>query len=111
MIKSMKRLKEVFQINKRSTNEVAYVFHNIAGDYYLTDDGSHGPVVLFNSRPEGKQALKEANGGKLPRRVKYLRSIGKCVKCGAPLFKSEVKGYTYQCFGCDEDFFKYEQKR
>ena len=27
-----------------------------------------------------------------------------CPHCSAPLCKSETKGYTWQCFYCDEDF-------
>ncbi len=33
-----------------------------------------------------------------------------CFRCGSPLFKSNIQGYTYQCFHCDEDFYAFEQE-
>ena len=40
----------------------------------------------------------------------FRESTGQsCKRCGAPLFVSDVKGYTYQCFDCDEDFYSFEQ--
>lgn len=40
-----------------------------------------------------------------------LVQIGECEKCGAPLFRSQVRGYAFQCFECDEDFYSFEQPR
>ena len=34
-----------------------------------------------------------------------------CPFCGRPLLKSQIKGYTFQCFFCDEDFCKFEVLR
>lgn len=34
-----------------------------------------------------------------------------CPKCGRPLVKSQIKGYTFQCWCCDESFYKYEVLR
>lgn len=38
-----------------------------------------------------------------------------CPRCGRPLLKSHndaaVNGYTFQCFACDEDFFRFEVLR
>lgn len=35
-----------------------------------------------------------------------------CPKCGRPVLKSqndkEYNGYSFQCYACDEDFFKFE---
>lgn len=31
-----------------------------------------------------------------------------CPKCGRPVVKSEIEGYTYQCHGCEEDFYRFE---
>jgi hypothetical protein len=31
-----------------------------------------------------------------------------CPKCGRPLLKSTTKGYAFQCFACDEDFYRFE---
>ena len=38
-----------------------------------------------------------------------LKKEKRCVKCGSKLYKSEIEGYTYQCFKCDEDFYTIEQ--
>ena len=34
--------------------------------------------------------------------------VKKCPKCGRNLYPSQVEGYTYQCFHCDEDFYTIE---
>ena len=34
-----------------------------------------------------------------------------CPHCGRPVIKSEIEGYTFQCFGCEEDFYKIEVYR
>ena len=31
-----------------------------------------------------------------------------CPKCGRPVLKSRTRGYAFQCFACDEDFFRFE---
>lgn len=31
-----------------------------------------------------------------------------CPRCGRPVVKSCTKGYAFQCFGCDEDFYRME---
>jgi hypothetical protein len=33
-----------------------------------------------------------------------------CCKCGSPVWKSEVTGYNFQCFECDEDLFAFETR-
>ena len=38
-------------------------------------------------------------------------SVGTCIRCGDPLFPSDISGYAYQCFKCDEDFYAFEQGR
>lgn len=40
----------------------------------------------------------------------FMESCGVCRRCGAPLFKSLLPEYAYQCFGCDEDFYAFEQE-
>lgn len=32
----------------------------------------------------------------------------RCNRCGCPVLKSDVKGYSYQCLNCDEDLYKIE---
>ena len=34
-----------------------------------------------------------------------------CRRCGRPVFKSKVEGYTAQCIVCDEDFYSFEVSR
>lgn len=41
---------------------------------------------------------------------KKKHCMGTCKRCGSPLFASDIKGYTFQCFGCYEDFFYFEQE-
>lgn len=31
-----------------------------------------------------------------------------CPHCGRPVVKSRTKGYAFQCYGCDEDFYRFE---
>ena len=31
-----------------------------------------------------------------------------CPKCGAPLSPSDIKGYEYVCYDCDENFYEFE---
>jgi hypothetical protein len=32
----------------------------------------------------------------------------RCNKCGSPVLKSDVEGYSYQCMNCDEDLYEFE---
>lgn len=34
-----------------------------------------------------------------------------CTRCGAPLFKSSVEGYSAQCVLCDEDWYSFEVRK
>ena len=34
--------------------------------------------------------------------------VKKCPKCGRNLYPSQIEGYVYQCFHCDEDFYAIE---
>lgn len=31
-----------------------------------------------------------------------------CPHCGRPVVKSRIKGYSFQCHACDEDFYRFE---
>lgn len=33
-----------------------------------------------------------------------------CPRCGKPLWTSDVEGYKYVCFDCDENFYGIEVK-
>ncbi|MDE7243671.1 MAG: hypothetical protein K2O18_06820 [Oscillospiraceae bacterium] len=81
----------------------------INGDLeFLLDD--NGEVRVFNS-PEEARSFLVAHGVDLEdlRHITIMESCGTCRRCGSPLFKSLIDGYDYQCFICDEDFYKYEQ--
>ncbi len=101
----------VKEIHEPRSKEM-YVFKDTTGrenpSDYISD--ADGVAIVFSSKKEGIEALRKANKGIMPEAVKYLRSVGKCTRCGHPLFRSEIKGYSYQCFNCDEDFYKFEQK-
>jgi uncharacterized Zn finger protein (UPF0148 family) len=45
------------------------------------------------------------HGGKWYPSTGYL-----CRRCGSPVFESDLKyhGYSFQCFVCDEDMFRFE---
>ena len=81
----------------------------INGDLeFLLDDG--GEVRIFDS-PEEVRSFLTANGvdPEELRHMTIMESCGTCRRCGSPLFKSLLDGYAYQCFTCDEDFYKFEQ--
>ncbi len=75
---------------------------------FLLDDS--GEIRVFDS-PEQAKSFLIANGVDTEelRHMTIMESCGICRRCGSPLFKSLLDGYAYQCFTCDEDFYKYEQ--
>ena len=74
-----------------------------------TIDDDNG-TIIFASIDAGREWLQR-NGysDEEATNAAYLRSIGVCKKCGAPLFPSLLPDYAYQCFQCDEDFYAIEQ--
>ena len=76
-------------------------------EFLLNDSGE---VRVFNSLEQARSFLI-ANGVDQEelRHMTIMESCGICRRCGNPLFKSLIVGYDYQCFTCDEDFYKYEQ--
>lgn len=34
-----------------------------------------------------------------------------CPHCGRPVVKSSLHQYSFQCYGCDEDFYRFEVLR
>lgn len=75
---------------------------------FLLDDG--GEVRMFDSPEQARLFLITA--GVEPEELQHMtimESCGICRKCGSPLFRSLLPGYAYQCFTCDEDFYKFEQ--
>lgn len=44
----------------------------------------------------------------LYKKITYMRKEYYCPICGRKLIKSEIKGYSFQCLYCDEDFTESE---
>lgn len=75
---------------------------------FLLDDS--GDIKVFGSPEEAKSFLITSGvDSEELRHMTIMESCGVCRRCGSPLFKSLLDGYAYQCFTCDEDFYKYEQ--
>lgn len=82
---------------------------SINGLEYLMDD--EGDYKIFDDIDTAKKFLMENGFDKEDmEELVFKESIGTCFRCGSPLFKSDIAGYTYQCFHCDEDFFAFEQE-
>lgn len=81
--------------------------------YVILERGTIDPMFL-NEKPiyaSSKAYAKLVRDFRAEKGKKYriLKSTDKvCPKCGSPLFRSFIKGYTFQCFTCDEDFYKIE---
>ena len=75
---------------------------------YLED--AAGDPLYFEDETTAKRYLREY-GVTEPEMedMCFCKSNGICRRCGSPLFPRDIKGYTYQCFQCDEDFYSIEQ--
>lgn len=83
---------------------------SINGLEYLQNDD--GEVIYFNGIAAAKAYLHERGVTAVEREdLVFRESIGTCVRCGAPLFPSDIADYTCQCFKCDEDFYSFEQAK
>ena len=65
---------------------------------------------IKNVLPDGSE--EKFDPAKYPRTERYVeekltRGI-RCNRCGAPVIKSELDGYVYQCMSCDEDLYSIE---
>ena len=77
-------------------------------EYVENEDGY---VAVFSSEDAAVQHLIDKNyGDEKMESAEFIRSIGTCKKCGAPLFPSDNPEYESQCFDCDEDFYSVEQE-
>lgn len=75
---------------------------------FLLDD--RGTVRVFDSPEQARSLLADADvGSEELQHMVFMESCGTCCRCGNPLFKSLLPGYTFQCFICDEDFYNFEQ--
>ena len=78
-------------------------------EYLQNDDGE---VLYFKGITAAKDYLREHEVTDEELEDIVLReSVGTCIRCGDPLFPSDISGYAYQCFKCDEDFYAFEQGR
>ena len=72
-------------------------------EYLQNDDGE---VLYFKGITAAKDYLREHEVTDEEMEDIVLReSVGTCIRCGDPLFPSDISGYAYQCFKCDEDFY------
>ena len=77
-------------------------------EWLLDDDDC---VRIFEGMDVAKKFLKEKGFTDDDMEgLVFRESIGTCFRCGSPLFRSDIEGYTSQCFSCDEDFFSFEQE-
>lgn len=75
---------------------------------FLLDDT--GAVQYFDGIEPAKELLRQEGISEEGMGFfTFLHSCGTCRRCGAPLFPSLLAEYAYQCFGCDEDFYSFEQ--
>ena len=76
-------------------------------EFLLNDSGV---VWIFDSPEQAKEFLIAA--GFDPEELHHMtvmESCGICCRCRSPLFHSRLPGYAYQCFTCNQDFYKFEQ--
>ncbi len=75
---------------------------------YLQDED--GVPICFEDRDAAQKYLREHGVTDVEMEdMEFRESNGTCRFCGSPLCPSDVEGYTYQCFQCDEDFYSIEQ--
>lgn len=83
---------------------------SLNGLEYLKNDADE--VIYFAGVEAAKVYLREhgVTEDEMEDMV-FRKSVGTCFRCGDPLFPSDISGYAYQCFKCDEDFYAFEQGR
>lgn len=77
-------------------------------DLYCDKDGY--PMVFRCRQDALEQLEKDGVTSEQMRKMRFVSCIGRCFRCGGPLFPSFLPEYTSQCFDCDEDFYGIEQK-
>ena len=76
-------------------------------EFFLDNSGS---VRVFDNSEQAKLFLDDAGINlEEQRHMILMESCGTCCRCGNPLFKSLLPGYSFQCVTCDEDFYNFEQ--
>ena len=78
-------------------------------DLYCDENGY--PIV-FRCRQDAVERLKrDGVTDEQMSKMWFVSCIGRCLRCGGPLFPSFLPDYTSQCFDCDEDFYGFEQEK
>lgn len=97
-------MSEVIVLFKRKVDKIkAY------SDLYCDENGY--PIV-FRCRQDAVERLKcDGVTDEQMSKMWFVSCIGRCLRCGGPLFPSFLPDYTSQCFDCDEDFYGFEQEK
>ena len=96
-------------------DDIKVAYYPTSDKCILIDESGHPleeneEIVVFDSYYRAVSYLKSCGCTEdIISAYTVLHQIGKCVKCGSPLYHSLLPGYTYQCFNCDEDFYSIEQ--
>lgn len=80
--------------------------YGIIPSCFIAEDSN---VVVFKDRATAYDWLKRTN--LIDSGYEVVEGCGICERCGSTLFESDIAGYKYQCFTCDEDFCSFEQKQ
>lgn len=81
----------------------------VSGDCDLYCDENGNPIVFKNRSSAIERLNQDGVTDEQMSKMWFISCIGVCFKCGGPLFPSFLPDYTSQCFGCDEDFYSFEQ--
>lgn len=96
-------------------NDIKVAYYPTSDKCILIDESGlplseNEEIVVFDSYYNATSYLKSCGCTEdIISSYTVLHQIGKCVKCGSPLYHSCLPDYTYQCFNCDEDFYAMEQ--
>ena len=70
---------------------------------YITLDPEELKALGFIEQPD-KEQITDAMHGLISRQ----RTNRVCSRCGNPVYVSDVVGYPYVCYHCDENMYEFE---
>ena len=70
---------------------------------YLTLDPEELMALGFIEQPDKEQITNAIHG-----LIDRQRTNRVCCRCGNPIYVSDVEGYPYVCYHCDENMFTFE---
>ena len=70
---------------------------------YITLDPEELMALGFVEQPDKEQITNAIHG-----LISRQRTNRVCFVCGNPVYKSDVEGYPYVCYHCDENMFTFE---